>query len=185
MAVDSTKIRIAGTGSVWKAPTGTTLPTDSTTALNAAFKNLGFVKNGFEVNQDFKTQEIEVWQTLEPVRQFPTGINKTISFEAVESNNVTVALAWNNATITTTSGGVYTMSIPSSYVNTEFSIVADMSDGTTSQRIVIPRATLNALPKITAGRQDAITYQFEIQILAPVDNSASVLVYGVDAGIAS
>ena len=77
------------------------------------------------------------------------------------------------------------MSIPSSYVNTEFSLVADMSDGSTSQRIVIPRATLNALPKITAGRQDAITYNFEIQILAPTDNSASVLVYGVDAGIAS
>jgi hypothetical protein len=182
---DSTKIRIAGTGAIWKAPVGSTAPTDSTTALAAAWLNLGYMQDGFEVNQELKTKDIEVWQSLEVVRQIATGLSRTINFEAIESNNQTVALAWNNATITPGTGGAYTMTIPSSYLASEFALILDATDGTTSQRIYIPRATLNATPKITAGRQDAITYQFEIQVLQPTDGSNPVIVYGKDAGVAS
>ena len=181
MALDSRNIRIAGTGAIYKAPVGSTAPTDSTTALDAAFVNLGFAKDGFEINQEYKTKDVEAWQTREVVLQFPTSLSRTVSFESIESNKASVALAWNNATITKTTGGVYSMTLPASYVNTEFALVLDMSDGTTSQRIYFPRCTLNALPKVTAGRTDIISYQFEIQVLAPTDNSASVVIYGVDS----
>lgn len=185
MAVDSSKIRIAGTGAIYKAPVGTAAPTDSTTAWGAGWVNLGFAKDGFEIDQELKTKDVEAWQTLEVVRQFPTAISRKATWESIESNNKTVALAWNNATITAGTGGAYTMSIPASYINQEFALGLDWSDGTTSQRIVIPRATLDALPKISAGRQDIITFQFSVQVLAPTDNSASIIIYGVDAGVAS
>ena len=181
MPVDSKNIRIAGTGTVWIAPVGTTLPTDSTTALNAAFNNVGFLTDGFEVNQEYKTKDIEVWQSLEVVRQFPTSISRKVSFEAVETNKQTAALAWGGAVITKTTGGAYSMAIPSTYVNSEYAVVLDMADGSTNQRIVLPRVTLDSLPKITAGRQDSIKYGFDLQVLQPTDNSAPVLFYGVDS----
>lgn len=185
MPVDASKIRIAGTGAIWKAPAGTTLPTDSTTALNAAFKNMGYVKNGFEINTELKGKTVDVWQSVEPARFIITGKSIKFQWESIESNNTTVALAWNNATITPTTGGAYSMSIPSTYLAAEFSLVFDATDGTTSTRYVIPRAVLTGVPKITAGREEEISYQFEIQVLAPTDGSASVLAYGVDAGVAS
>jgi hypothetical protein len=185
MAVDASKIRIAGTGAIWKAPVGTTAPTDSTTAYGASWLNLGYAKDGFEIDQELKSKDVEVWQSLEVVRQIPTGISRKISWESVESNNTTVALAWNGATITTTSGGIYTMTIPSTYAAVEFALGLDWSDGTTSQRLIFPRCTLDGLPKVVAGRQNEITYQFSIQVLQPTDGSASVKAYGVDAGVAS
>lgn len=183
---DPTKIRIAGTGAIWKAPVGSTAPTDSTTALAGAWLNLGYVSNGFEITQELKTKEIEVWQSLEIVRQIATGLSRTVQFEAVESNNQTVALAFNGATITAGTAGAYTMSVPSSYQQTEFALVLDATDGTTSMRVYIPRAVLNAVPKITAGREDAITYNFEIQVLQPSDGTSNpITVFGKDAGVAS
>ena len=107
MPVDSKNIRIAGTGTVWLAPVGTALPTDSTTSLNAAFNNVGFLTDGFEVNQEYKTKDVEVWQSLEVVRKFPTSISRKVSFEAVETNKQTASLAWGGATITKTTGGAY------------------------------------------------------------------------------
>lgn len=181
MPVDSKNIRIAGTGTVWIAPVGTTLPTDSTSSVNAAFVNAGFLTDGFEVTQEYKTKDVEVWQSLEIVRQFPTNISRMVSFEAVEHNKQTVSMAWGGATITKGTGGAYSISIPSTYINSEYACVLDLSDGSVNQRIVLPRVTLNSLPKITAGRQDTIKYDFELQVLAPTDNSAPVLIYGVDS----
>jgi hypothetical protein len=41
MALDSDNVRVAVSGAVYVAPTGTTAPTDSGTALDAAFIDLG------------------------------------------------------------------------------------------------------------------------------------------------
>lgn len=43
MALDSDNVRVATTGAVYVAPTGTTAPTDSDGTLNAAFVDLGYV----------------------------------------------------------------------------------------------------------------------------------------------
>jgi hypothetical protein len=185
MAVDASKIRVAGQGALWYAPTGTALPTDSTTALNAAFINLGYAQDGFEVDNSIKTKEIEGWQSAEVIKLVTTGVSRKVSFESLEMNKATVGLAWGGATITAGTGGAYTLVIPNAQLTKEFILVADWSDGTISQRIVIPRAALTALPKQKIGRQDTISFSFEVQALAPTDNSNSVLVYGVDAGVSA
>jgi len=185
MALDGSKVKIAGTGAIWKAPTGTTAPTDSTTAYGAGWVNLGYMKAGFEMSQDLKTKPIEAWQTLEFVRLINQSLTRKFKFEAIESNNETVKLAWGGATITTTTGGIYTLAIPTSYATNEFMIGLDWSDGTTSQRIIVKRAALLSLPSVNYDRQDEISYTIEVQSLAPTDNSAPISVYGVDTGVAS
>ena len=185
MPLDASKIKIAGSGSVWKAPAGPTLPTTSSAALDAAFKNLGYGSNGFELSQDLKTKEINAWQTLEVVRLINTSVSRSFMFEALESNNDTVALAWGGATITAGTAGAYTLTIPDSQTVQEFCLVIDWNDGATTQRIVVPRAALKTLPKVKYGRDDAIVYSMEIQALAPTDGSKAVRVYGVDTGVAN
>ena len=184
MALDATKVKVAGSGAIWKAPIGTTLPTDSTTAYAGAFVNLGYISDGgFELDQSLKTKEVGAWQTLEVVRLINTMVSRSVTFDALESNKNSVALAWGGATVTPGTGSAYTMSIPDASVTQEFILGIDWNDGTTSQRIIIKRGVLKSFPKIKYTRQDAITYTLEVQALAPADGSAAIAIYGVDAGM--
>jgi len=97
--LNSGQVRIAGTGHLVKAPLGTVVPSDSTTAWNAAFVDLGYATDGFTMAQALKTLDITAWQTLEPVRTVNTSLVRNFTFELLQSNKDTLALAWGGATI--------------------------------------------------------------------------------------
>lgn len=181
--LDSSQVRIAGTGAIWKAPLGTALPTDSTTAWGAGFANLGYATDGFTLKQDKKVQEIPAWQTLTPVRLITTALNRTFSFELLQTNKDTLALAWGGATITPGTAGAYTLDVTAADSPVNFILGIDWSDGATSQRIILPSGSLSALPTIKSVRTDAIRYAFDVQALAPADGSDSVIVYGLDTAV--
>jgi len=181
-APDGSKIKIAGTGAIWYAPTGSTLPTDSTTALAAAFINIGYVKNGFTLAQQLDTKEVTGWQNLDVLRMIPTKISRQAKFSAIESSKTAVQLAWGNATVTVATSPAYSLTFPASQTTQEFILVLDWSDGTASQRIIFKRATFKSLPSITFSREDEINFDMEIQALVPSDGSAAIAVYGSDAG---
>ena len=49
-------------GAIFAAPVGTSLPTDTDTTLDNAFKNLGFVSDdGLTNSTDLETEEIKAW----------------------------------------------------------------------------------------------------------------------------
>lgn len=263
---NSGQVRVAGTGRLYKLPAGTPLPTDSTTAWNAAAIDLGYATDGFTLKQDYKTKDVTGWQTLELLRLIPIALNRSFSFELQQSNKDTLALAWGTAAIaqvpgtsagsvtiaittgvltvsaahslsigdavqlqgvtggaplaslttyyvqsvptgttltlaltsggaaiaTTTSGtatgivkvtGAYALTIPDASTIAPFILGIDWSDGVTNQRIIVQRAMLTALPTVKFSRQDSVSYQIDVQALAPVDGTKSVLVYGVDAAV--
>gem|GEM_PF-6107615 len=98
-APSTSKIRIAGTGAIWKAPLGTALPTDSITAWNAAFVNLGYLEDGFELEQDLTTKDLNAWQTVETIRTITTMLIRKLLFTINQTDKDTVALALGGATI--------------------------------------------------------------------------------------
>jgi hypothetical protein len=111
-ALNSGQIRVAGTGAFWKAPLGTTLPTDSVSAWGGSFVNLGYATDGFEVNQDKKTQGIDAWQTREDVRLLTLSLVRKFKFELLQSNQAVAAMAWGGVVSTstgTTVGGAITI----------------------------------------------------------------------------
>lgn len=181
-ALDSSQIRVAGNGALWKAPLGSTLPADSTTAWDAAFVNLGYATDGFTLTQDYKTQEVPGWQSLESLRLIATALTRKFAFESLQSNKDTVALAWGGATITPATAGAYSMVIPDTQP-LDFILGIDWNDGATSQRIIVQHAALAALPTIKFVRTDAVKYPLEVQALKPADGTKSVLVFGVDAAV--
>lgn len=182
--LNSGQVRIAGTGGLWKAPLGTTLPADSVAAWGTGFVNLGYADDGFGMKQDLKTKEITGWQTLEVLRLVPLSLTRHFSFLLKQSNKDTLGLAWGGATITAGTGGAYTLVIPDAAALTGFIIGIDWSDGALTQRIIIQNAALVTLPEIKFIRTDGIDYAMEVQALAPADGTKSVLVYGVDIAVA-
>src|SRR4051812_16647841 len=88
---------IAGQGGTpslaWFAPTATALPTDATTALNAAFKDLGLVNaNGGVFDADIDTTEIEAYGLFAPARVITTKEKTTFKVTGIETNIVSLSL---------------------------------------------------------------------------------------------
>lgn len=182
--LDATQVRVAGTGAIWKAPAGSTLPTTSSEAWNSAFVNLGYAEEGFTVTPNFKTTPVHGWQTRQVLRNITTEFDVKFSFTLMQTNKATLSLAWGGATITPGTAGAFTLALPGDPA-AEFVLGIDWSDGSTSYRYVIPRASLTNIPAVKFTRKDAIKYSFEVQALAPADGTDAVKIYGVDAAVGS
>lgn len=184
--LNATEVRVAGSGALWRAPLGTTLPTDSATAWGTGFVNLGYATDaGFSIKQALSTTSIPGWQTLDPLRILVTGLVRTLGFELQQTNADTLSLAWGGATITPGAAGAYTLELPDPSEVLESIIGIDWNDGDTSQRIIVQRASMTSLPELKFGRTGAVTYPLEFQPLAPADGTKSILIYGIDTAVGS
>lgn len=185
MALNSGEIRVAGTGRIYKAPLGTTIPTTTTGTLDAAFADLGYAADGFTLKQDLKTTDINAWQTLEAVRVIANSLVRTFSFVLQQTNADTLSLAWGGATVTAGASGAYTLDLPPAGALAEYVFLIDWSDGDTTQRIVVPRGTLTSLPELKFTRAGAVDYSLEVRAVVPDGGGDSVQVVGVDSAISS
>ena len=110
-APNSSKVRIAGSGAIWKAPLGTTLPTDSITAWGAGFLNLGYMADGFTVAQSLSTKDVQGWQSLESLRTIATSLIRKFTFDSIQTDKETLALAWGGGTVTSNPATLGTVTI--------------------------------------------------------------------------
>jgi hypothetical protein len=141
MANDANKVFTAGTGRILHAPIGTTLPTNTTTALNVAFKELGYIGES-GVKEDAKTSEnkTKAWQNSAVVRKDRTEHDKTFSFDALEDNDEVILAAFGNGTATSYSEtGAMT-------ANEVF--VIEAIDGAVIKRYVIPNGQITEVGTI-------------------------------------
>lgn len=109
--LDPNQIRVAATGAFWKAPAGTTAPTDSTTAYSAAWAHLGYATNGFTITQNLKTKTVDGWQSTEPLLLINQSLDRKVNTESLESDSKNLSLAWGQGTIVQTgapAGGAVT-----------------------------------------------------------------------------
>jgi len=109
----------------------------------------------------------------------------TLTLAATVGGAMIVTTASGTSTSINKLNGAYTLAIPDASQILDFIIGIDWSDGVVNQRIIIQRASLVSLPTVKSGRQAEIDYDVEVQALKPADNTASVLVYGVDVAVGS
>src|SRR5437868_10268476 len=112
MANDATKVAVAVTGQVYKAPTATAAPTSQATALNAAFIDFGYIGEGgvtetLPVTGD--ATAIKAWQngaTVRTVRSAPDDF-PTYTFTALETNKTVLETRYGvTVTHTVTEGSL-------------------------------------------------------------------------------
>lgn len=97
MALDATKVRVGVTGAVYLADTDDTLPTDATTALDAAFADVGFIhEDGVTETQDTDTNDIVAWQNGAKVRKVQTSHDLMYAFTMLETSPVTLEAYYGN-----------------------------------------------------------------------------------------
>lgn len=143
MAKDSTEVRLAPNGSVYVAPIGSTLPSTATMALDAAFKELGYVdEDGVSISPNVELTDISMWQSAVPVKTTLDTVTLEVGFNMGQVNLTTWGLYFF-VTDFVNNFGEAKLTIPSSPGSQEKALIIEWTDDEADQtRLVFPRAVL-------------------------------------------
>jgi hypothetical protein len=86
---------LAGPGVLYAAPLGTAEPTDATTALPAAWRDLGYTEDGNEFSSTINSEPITVAEEVDPIRYDTVSRESSITFAMAEVTRANLALALN------------------------------------------------------------------------------------------
>jgi hypothetical protein len=149
MAVSAANVRVAAAGVVYHAPLLTTLPTDTTTALNVAFLDVGYISDeGLSASPDESTSDIRAWGG-DLVRRVISEYGESYTFTMLETNANAVTAYFGNGTATAWEG---------KSIEIRKAWVFHITDGVKIRRIVLPDASVTDRGDITYATTEAIAY---------------------------
>lgn len=192
MAVNSKNVFVgvpdqATTGAILSAPTGTALPTDITTALNAAFKDSGYVgEDGLTLTPERSTTSIRDWSRAE-VRRVLDEFTAELAWEHLELSTEALKNYFGSSNVTTTAATASTGTRQAVKLNAtdlpEQSWVFQIKDGVRKIRVVVPRGQISAQGEITFVANDAVKLPVTLACL-PDASGNHVYIY-TDDGVFS
>ena len=159
----ATKVSAGGpkvSGAIFRAPVGTTLPTDASTALNSAFKELGYISDdGLTNSNSVTSNKIKAWGGA-VVLTIQDEKNDQFKFTPIESLNAEVLKAVYgdaNVSVDGTTGDITVNATAAEAI--EYAWVFDVAmRGGTLKRIVLPNAKISELGDIVYKSDAAIGY---------------------------
>lgn len=159
-------------GGVFRAPAGTTLPTDADTALAATFKDMGFIsEDGITKSRSVETSDIKEWGGT-TVHVIQTSKEVTVQFQELATLNIDVIKSiYGDDNVSGTMADGLTV-IENDDEPEEAVWVVDITclDGTL-ERMVIPRGKISELGDEVYKRDEAVSYDVTITCLP--DNSGN------------
>ena len=154
-------------GAIYRAPIGTTLPTDATTALASAFVCLGYVsEDGLTNDNSPESENIKAWGG-DTVLNVQTGKDDTFGFTLLEVLDVNVLkTVYGDDNVTGTLETGITVKANSKDL-TEYVWAIDMvlRNGAV-KRITIPNGKVSEVGTITYADGEAVGYETTLQTAA-------------------
>jgi hypothetical protein len=172
MATTAGNVLVGVTGGAYLAATGTTLPTDSQTALNAAFEEVGYIsEDGVSQSISEDITDLKAWQNGDVVRKIQTSHDLTYQLTMIETSDVTLEAYYGNYA----AGAV---EINGDQLPHK-SWVLEVVDGDDDLRVVIPDGQITERGDIVYQNGDAVGYQITITCFPDDDgNKAYIYVSG-------
>lgn len=161
-------------GAVYRAVAGTTAPTDATTALATAFKELGYCSEDGLVNSNSPSStNIKAWGG-DTVLTIQEEKEDTFQLTLIEVLNIEVLKAvYGSTNVTGTLTGTSGVTVTANAKEPEEGVWAiDMvMNSNTVKRIVIPKGKISEIGDISYTDSDAVGY--EITITAIPDSAGN------------
>ena len=161
-------------GAVFRAASGTTAPTDATTTLAGAFKELGYCSEDGLVNSNSpSTTDIKAWggDTVLVIQEEKEDTFKLTLLEVL--NDEVLKAVYGSTNVTGTLTGTSGLTVKANATEPEYGVWAIdmvMTDGV-SKRIVIPNGKISEIGDITYSDTAAVGY--EITITATPDSQGN------------
>lgn len=159
-------------GAIWRAAAGTTLPTDATTALDAAFKALGYCsEDGLTNSNSPETTDIKAWggDTVLNIQKEKTD---TFQFTLIEVLNEEVLKAvYGSANVTGTLATGLTIEANADEQEEAVWAIDMVMNSNTVKRVVIPHGKISEIGDIEYTDDDAVGY--EVTVTALPDTSGN------------
>lgn len=176
-AVDKNAV-VVGTNNgpgLWLAPVGTALPTDHTTALDPAFVAVGFISDdGVTISTDTSQTDLFAWQSVNPIRSVITERTVSFEFTCVETTPDTLALYFDTAIPAGDPASGFSVTIPNTPAQNQYSAVIDVLDGQQALRFVFEATTLSDSGDIEITRSGLVGYPVTLKVLASDSNAVHV-----------
>lgn len=162
MAGNTANPRIWVNADVYVAPVGTAAPTDTATALNAAFLPLGLLsEDGMVESREEDSTDHYAWGGI-LVRTTRSKHKRTFTVTALEDNPVVFDLV-NPGSTAVTNTGVTTRTIKVPGPDPR-AFVIELVDGDIVKRRYIPRAEVVEVGDVTFSDSEMVMYELTINI---------------------
>lgn len=153
MANVAANVRVGVTGSVFQAPSGTSLPGDAITAPGVGFDDLGYVSDaGVTQSINRTTTDIVAWGG-DVVRTVQTEHNVTYSFTLIETKAETLALYYSDTDASATAAQITSAQAARGVW------IIDVVDGSNVIRLELPDAEITDTGDVTYATEEAIGYE--------------------------
>lgn len=168
MALDAARVLVGtadqtnATGAIFSAPLGTTVPTNATATLDAAFVDSGYVsEDGLSFTPEISTTDINEWNGS-LVRRIKETFNGTLSWAHLETNEQSLKNAFGDDAVTATAatqshGNQLAVSIAGDLPAAK-AWVFKLKDGDNRMLIVVPNGQITGVEEVSFTSSDAITW---------------------------
>lgn len=175
MALDATNVAVAVTGSVNYAVIATAIPNDAYEALNAAFKDVGYIsEEGVTESHGTETNDIVAWQNGAVVRRVRTSHVVTFQFTMIETNANAMGLFYDSYS---SAGGTMGTATVTGTERARERFVIDVVDGSDNIRIVLPNAQVTELGDVTYVNGDAIGRPITVTAYPEASGTVKAYIY--------
>lgn len=162
-------------GAIYRAPSGTTLPTDASSALAGTFVAIGYnTEDGVTRAIDQDTEVVKAWGG-DTVLVLENSRTETFQFSMLDAHSVEALKIFNgdsNVTGSALSTGISVTSNNSEKGDHVF-VIEMIEAGNTLHRIVIPKGVVTEVEDITYVDNAAVAYGVTITALSDSSGNSS------------
>ena len=150
-------------GGIYYAPAGSTLPTDTSTALDNAFILLGYISSDGVTNSNSpESSDITAWGGY-TVRSEMTGRADTFQFTMIEAFNTDVLkVVYGDTKVSGTLSTGITVTVGPHALEDHAYVIEMIGTDNTAHRVVIPAGQVQSVGDVTYVDGSAVGYQVTI-----------------------
>ena len=171
---DATKVTVSKPktgGAIYRAPLGTSLPTDASSELDVAFKELGYASEDGLVNSNSpESNSIKAWGG-DTVYTYQKEKDDTFQFKLLEALNPDVLkTVYGDDNVTGTVQAGLTVKANSSAAEDKAWVVELILNGVL-KRVVVPKAKITEMDDIVYADEEALGYDITITATPDTDGN--------------